>query len=157
MSVAMDNRYCICSRWWQRWLLRAHPAVPRKQDSGSDLQIMEYPDSPRKLKCSPPLSASNPLVSLNENPPTFPTPSPPPLNRKARKWPTRWYWQFLVLTVRTFHQSRHVFLSKLNLIQASLVALVCAFIWFQVPKVEESIPDRYGLVSCFALLPKSNI
>jgi len=28
--------------------------------------------------------------------------------RVQRKWPMSWYWQFGVLTVRTFRQSRHV-------------------------------------------------
>ena len=64
-----------------------------------------------------------------------------------RKWATRWYWQFLVLTVRTFRESRHNLLSALNVIQALLLAIVCALIWFQVPKVEQSISDGYGYVS----------
>ena len=65
---------------------------------------------------------------------------------KVRKWPTRWYWQFLVLLVRTFRQSRHVILSKLNLLQTVILTVVASIIWFQLPKHEESISDRYGYV-----------
>lgn len=66
---------------------------------------------------------------------------------KTRKWPTSWYWQFLVLLVRTFRQSRHVILSKLNLTQTLLLTIVSSFIWFQLPHHEDSIADRYGYVS----------
>lgn len=65
----------------------------------------------------------------------------------SRKWPTSWFWQFLVLTVRTFRQSRHVILSKLNFIQTILISVVASLIWFQIPEDEESINDRQGYVS----------
>lgn len=65
----------------------------------------------------------------------------------TRKWPTSWFWQLLVLTVRTFRQSRHVILSKLNLIQTILLAMIVSIIWFQVPEEERSINDRNGYVS----------
>lgn len=65
----------------------------------------------------------------------------------TRKWPTSWFWQLLVLTVRTFRQSRHVILSKLNLIQTILLAVIVSMIWFQVPEEERSINDRNGYVS----------
>ena len=64
-----------------------------------------------------------------------------------RKWPTSWSWQLLVLIVRTFRQSRHVILSKLNLIQTILLAIISSIIWFQVPQDERSIVDRNGYVS----------
>jgi hypothetical protein len=64
-----------------------------------------------------------------------------------RKWPTSWSWQLLVLIVRTFRQSRHVILSKLNLIQTILLAIITALIWFQVPEDERGINDRLGYVS----------
>lgn len=72
---------------------------------------------------------------------------------EVHKWPTRWYWQFLVLLVRTFRQSRHVILSKLNLIQTIILTAVASIVWFQLPKREDSISDRYGYVSmlCYAI------
>ena len=66
---------------------------------------------------------------------------------RHRKWPTPWYWQLMVLTVRTFKQSRHVILSKLNCVQTMAIALVVSVIWFQIPCDEKSIPDRLGFVS----------
>ena len=66
----------------------------------------------------------------------------------TRKWPTAWWWQLLVLIVRTFRQSRHVITSKLNCVQAILLAVVVSFVWFQVSDDTRSINDRYGYVSC---------
>ena len=65
---------------------------------------------------------------------------------KYRKWPTPWYWQLLVLTVRAFRQSRYIILSKLNWVQTLLLAIVVSLVWFQIPKDEESISDRLGFV-----------
>ena len=78
------------------------------------------------------------------------TESPPSVEDrrfKDRKWPTPWYWQFLVLTFRTFRQSRHVILSKLAIFQTLAVAAVSSLVWFQIEHTEDSIQDRYGLVS----------
>ena len=66
---------------------------------------------------------------------------------RSRKWPTPWYWQLVVLIVRTFRQSRHVILSKLNLIETVLLSVICSLIWFQIPDDEASINDRNGYVS----------
>lgn len=65
----------------------------------------------------------------------------------SRKWPTSWFWQLLVLTVRTFRQSRHVILSKLNFTQTIVLAVIVSVIWFQVPDDERSVNDRHGYVS----------
>ena len=70
----------------------------------------------------------------------------------SRKWPTSWFWQLLVLIVRTFRQSRHVILSKLNLIQTILLAVIVSLIWFQVPEDEMSVNDRHGYVCCMLLI-----
>lgn len=64
----------------------------------------------------------------------------------SRKWPTAWWWQLLVLIVRTFRQSRHVITSKLNCVQTIFMALVVSLIWFQVPEDTRSINDRFGYV-----------
>ena len=65
----------------------------------------------------------------------------------SRKWPTPWYWQLLVLIVRTFRQSRHIILSKLNLLETILLTVIVSLIWFQIPDDVESIDDRLGYVS----------
>ena len=67
--------------------------------------------------------------------------------RVHRKWPTAWYWQFGVLTVRTFRHSRHIILSKLNILQTFLMAILAALLWFQMPLDEANIGDREGYVS----------
>ena len=127
-----------------------------KQING--MRIEEYASSPRLPRNgSSSFSAFNPLseVPLEDeaDPPSSELSSESGGDDggeqlfKVRKWPTHWYWQFLVLLVRTFRQSRHVILSKLNLIQTFILTAVASVIWFQLPKHEDSISDRYGYVS----------
>ena len=121
------------------------------------MNIEEYAASPR-LPGKSPSSAVNPLTELpTETSPSETEPSSESSSEsgeesgrkafKVRKWPTQWYWQFLVLLVRTFRQSRHIILSKLNLIQTVVLTIVASVIWFQLPNTESSIADRYGYVS----------
>lgn len=121
------------------------------------IKIEEYVSSPRQPRKAS-FSAMNPLSELpietssSEMEPSSESSSESGGDGshkvfKVRKWPTRWYWQFLVLLVRTFRQSRHVILSKLNLIQTIILTTVASIIWFQLPKHEDSISDRYGYVS----------
>ena len=117
------------------------------------LKIEEYPSNPK-------LSGTNPVselpaeeTSLSENEPSSESSSESggdddsSKGFKVRKWPTAWYWQFLVLLVRTFRQSRHIILSKLNILQTVLLTIVASVIWFQLPDHEDSISDRTGFVS----------
>lgn len=119
--------------------------------------IEEYASSPR-LPRKAQISALNPIAELadescmSETDPSSESSSDSGRDSehkhfKVRKWPTQWYWQFLVLLVRTFRQSRHVILSKLNLIQTVILTTVSSIVWFQLPKHEDSISDRYGYVS----------
>ena len=139
--------------------------VEEKEDNLQDvstkiidgLKIEEYPSSPR-LPGKAPLSALNPVSELpietssSESEPSSESSSESGGDEgsskafKVRKWPTGWYWQFLVLLVRTFRQSRHIILSKLNLLQTVLLTIVASVIWFQLPNHEDSISDRYGYV-----------
>ena len=124
------------------------------------MNIMEYVQSPRLPRKLPPLSVVNPIVELTppitedeeEEEEEEEEETASILRGRQRKWPTSWYWQLLVLTVRTFRQSRHVLLSKLNFIQTLCLAVVVSFIWFQVPREEQSISDRYGVVSVVKLV-----
>lgn len=156
--------YCVHRSWWDVWSwwknrrkLRAESWRGCEEEEGekpSDghMDILEYVQSPRLPRKLPPLSVMNPIVEAS-----------PPLTEKEenegeerpssnlsgweRKWPTSWYWQLFVLTVRTFRQSHHVLLSKLNIIQALCLAAVVSLIWFQMRREEESISDRDGVVS----------
>ena len=122
------------------------------------VEIEEYPSSPRLPGKMSTTSATNPLSDVPlESSSTVEEPSSEASsesgredNRKSfkvRKWPTRWYWQFLVLLVRTFRQSRHIILSKLNLVQTILLTIVSCIVWFQLPNSEDNISDRLGYVS----------
>ena len=157
---------CTRRRWLQ-WLSRGESsdvekvnAIEGKEDSSSSkeleaMAIEEYSSSPR-LPRKTTFSALNPIAELSEDnsmseiEPSSETSSESDEQGrkvfKVRKWPTRWYWQFLVLLVRTFRQSRHVILSKLNILQTVLLTTVASIVWFQLPKQEDSIPDRYGYV-----------
>lgn len=132
-----------------------HAVSSLKQING--MRIEEYASSPKLPRnSSPAFFAFNPLSEVpleSEGDPPYSESSSESGGDngehifKVRKWPTRWYWQFLVLLVRTFRQSRHVILSKLNLIQTFILTAVASIIWFQLPKHEDSISDRYGYVS----------
>ena len=140
----------------------SHSQPSGKSSENDNLEILEYPASPRLLhRTSPvvnPLADSKQLSEsladstkqLSESP-ELSSNSGSDLDtltgRRNRKWPTPWYWQFMVLTVRTFRQSRHVILSKLRISLIIAVAIICSVVWYQVPHVEESITDRYALVS----------
>ncbi|KAL5491029.1 hypothetical protein EMCRGX_G016243 [Ephydatia muelleri] len=69
---------------------------------------------------------------------------------KEPKWPTSWLWQFGVLSVRTFRQSRHIILSKTNLIQTIAISIIASLIWFQTPMTEAGINNIFGLLFFFA-------
>ena len=71
---------------------------------------------------------------------------------KEPKWPTSWLWQFSVLSVRTFRQSRHIILSKTNLIQTIAISIIASLIWFQTPMTEAGINNIFGLVTNFLSL-----
>ena len=116
------------------------------------VKIEEYASSPR-LPRKAQISALNPIAELSdescmsETEPSSESSSDSGGDSgqdhfKVRKWPTRWYWQFLVLLVRTFRQSRHVILSKLNLIQTIILTAVTSIVWFQLPKHEDSYARR---------------
>ncbi len=139
---------CVCvpyRRWWQRCIKWVRGGAQQTKDLPiTEPQILDYPHSPQFVRRAP-VSCTNALAIAT--PPIDPVPSRPP-----RKWPTPWYWQFMVLVVRTFRQSRHVILSRVLLVQTLLITLVCSLLWFQVLDEEDSIEDRYGLVSPHTLL-----
>ena len=112
------------------------PRLPRKASFSAFNPISELP-AESSYSDSDPSTGSSSENAGDESGKVF----------KVRKWPTRWYWQFLVLLVRTFRQSRHVILSKLNLLQTVILTTVACIIWFQLPKHEVNISDRYGYVS----------
>lgn len=137
--------------WWRRCLCwRKSGQVEVSVDE--ERHIREYPSSPHFPRRDSSISTQLMVPRGNgyietevkeEDKENVTSPVDPSL---SRKWPTPWHWQLLVLTVRTFRQSRHVLLSKLNIIQTVLMAVVISLIWFQIPEDEASIRDRYGYV-----------
>lgn len=59
----------------------------------------------------------------------------------ARRWPTNWFEQFLILVVRAFKLRKGHMLSKLNILQILFIALLAGLIWFRIPRTESNIPD----------------
>ena len=136
---------------------QSHDPEGENKEEVAAMRIQEYASSP-KLPRKSALSALSPLSEFpvgtrsSEKEPL--SESSTEYNRdashkvlKVRKWPTQWYWQFMVLLVRTFRQSRHVILSKLDLIETILLTAISSIIWFQLPNNEGGIADRYGSVS----------
>jgi len=61
-----------------------------------------------------------------------------------KKWPTSFWTQLHVLTMRNFYEARGRMLSKLNFIQTIVLALVTGSIWYQIPRTEDTLNDVKG-------------
>ncbi|XP_059498708.1 uncharacterized protein LOC125449520 isoform X2 [Stegostoma tigrinum] len=67
-------------------------------------------------------------------------------DESERKWPSSFWVQYRTLTSRNFKQQREVILSWMNLVQTLSMAIIPGVIWWQIPKVEEQIQARSGLM-----------
>lgn len=133
--------------WWTGGRI-PQPQHSPQQCAGVDEKgshIAEYPASPQFPRRGSTLSSQR-MVTLEEEEEDSKCEEPLDLGISIRKWPTAWWFQMLVLVVRTFRQSRHVITSKLNFLQTILMAVVVSLIWFQVPQDTSSINDRLGYV-----------
>ncbi|KAL3842528.1 hypothetical protein ACJMK2_020531 [Sinanodonta woodiana] len=63
-----------------------------------------------------------------------------------RKWPTKFITQYKQLTLRTFRQSRKRIMNKFKLIETVFLTALLSLIWFQLPRIEETLRDRMGVV-----------
>ncbi|KAK7480392.1 hypothetical protein BaRGS_00028311 [Batillaria attramentaria] len=63
-----------------------------------------------------------------------------------RKWPTGWVTQYVQLMFRTFRESRTRILSKLKVLESVLLCLLVSLVWFQLPRIEETLRDRMGAI-----------
>lgn len=140
---------CIfCRPWWKRyfyWAKSTDENTTQERDHGVEGAVEEY--RRKSSSCSTQIMIDSVDVDVKDDmsdddksADSFVHPS------LSRKWPTPWYWQLAVLIIRTFRQSRHVILSKLNMLQTVLIAIIASMLWFQIPDDEESIGDRYGYV-----------
>lgn len=64
-----------------------------------------------------------------------------------KKWPTGFLTQYKQLTLRTFKTSKSQMFSKFKLIETVVLTAIVSLIWFQLPRTEETLRDRMGVVS----------
>ncbi|XP_050409543.1 uncharacterized protein LOC126824373 [Patella vulgata] len=73
------------------------------------------------------------------------------------KWPTSFFTQFKHLTVRTFWQCKSRIFSKMKLIESVLLCVIVSLVWFQLPRIEETLRDRMGaiffIVTIWGIIP----
>ena len=62
------------------------------------------------------------------------------------KWPSGFITQYTQLTVRTFRNSKSLIYSKLKVIETVILCVLISLIWFQLPRTEETLRDRMGVV-----------
>ena len=63
-----------------------------------------------------------------------------------KKWPTGFFTQYTQLTLRTFKTSKSQIFSKFKLIETVVLTCIVSLIWFQLPRTEETLRDRLGVV-----------
>ena len=55
---------------------------------------------------------------------------------------TTWWTQYTVLVHRSMKNSRSAIFTRLNLIKAGAIGLMCGLLWFQMPYTESTVFDR---------------
>nr|XP_022290386.1 ABC transporter G family member 22-like [Crassostrea virginica]XP_022290391.1 ABC transporter G family member 22-like [Crassostrea virginica]XP_022290399.1 ABC transporter G family member 22-like [Crassostrea virginica] len=63
-----------------------------------------------------------------------------------KKWPTGFFTQYTQLTLRTFKTSKSQIFSKFKLIETVVLTCIVSLIWFQLPRTEETLRDRLGVL-----------
>lgn len=63
-----------------------------------------------------------------------------------RKWPTGFFTQYTNLTIRTFRQSKTQIFNKFKVIEAVVMTILVSLIWFQLPRTEDTLRDRMGVI-----------
>ena len=65
---------------------------------------------------------------------------------KEQKWKTGFCTQYSQLTIRTFKQSKSVIFNKFKVLETVVMTVLLSLIWFQLPRQEETLRDRMGVV-----------
>ena len=65
---------------------------------------------------------------------------------KEKKWQTGFCTQYSQLTIRTFKQSKSVIFNKFKVLETVVMTVLLSLIWFQLPRQEETLRDRLGVV-----------
>ncbi|XP_070561236.1 uncharacterized protein [Ptychodera flava] len=69
--------------------------------------------------------------------------------KRKKKWPTGFWDQYSMLTVRSFKQARGTLLGKIRYIECAMTSIVISLIWWQLDYSEEAIYSRLGLIVFF--------
>ncbi|XP_014667363.1 PREDICTED: ABC transporter G family member 21-like [Priapulus caudatus] len=67
-------------------------------------------------------------------------------NYYDEKWPTSFWTQYKVLTLRNFLQAKDKILSKWSAVQVLSVAMMVGLVWYQLDRKEETLKDREGVL-----------
>ena len=67
------------------------------------------------------------------------------------KWPTGFWRQYSTLCRRSFCNNRKRYISLSNLLETFAVAVVVSLLFWQLPRSEETVVKRLGMVSFFAI------
>ncbi|KAK3103489.1 hypothetical protein FSP39_019592 [Pinctada imbricata] len=67
-------------------------------------------------------------------------------SKKTAKWPSGFITQYTQITIRTFRNSKSLIFSKLKMIETIILCVLISLIWFQLPRVEETLRDRMGVI-----------
>ena len=67
-------------------------------------------------------------------------------NARDMRWPTSFKTQFVHLTVRSFKQSIGRFLDFFKMFELGFLCVFLCLLWFQLPRSEDTLRDRMGLV-----------
>eukprot|EP00494_Astrolonche_serrata_P029949 UN30216 len=71
---------------------------------------------------------------------------------EVKKWPVSWWYQFKILLWRAFIQRRGDLLSKLQTSRYGVMSVVCALVWWQIPRKESRIHDLTSAIFFVAVL-----
>lgn len=70
---------------------------------------------------------------------------------KEKKWQTGFCTQYSQLTIRTFKQSKSVIFNKFKVLETVVMTVLLSLIWFQLPRQEETLRDRMGVIFFLAM------
>ena len=70
-----------------------------------------------------------------------------PSENDDQKWPTAFFTQYKQLTMRTFKLYKSRVVDKFKLFETAFLGVLLCLIWFQLPREEDTLRDRMGVVS----------
>ena len=63
------------------------------------------------------------------------------------RWPTTFWTQYKTLTQRQFKISKSNIFNRFNYIKYTALTIYTSLMWWQVPRTEEKLDDKFALVS----------